>query len=269
MVRAKDTLKRLDVRPTRERGQNFIIDDSVIKAIIEFGKPQPTDNLVEVGPGLGALTAELAKYEKLQLVELERKFCEELSLKYPGINIVNRDVRKVDFSELGDNLVVFGNLPYVFSTDIVFHLIAHHKVVSRAVLMLQREFAERMAAPPGGRSYGVLSVGCQMQADIILGPIISGDSFHPPTSVESRLVEMRMLAKPRIDVGDVAWYQRVVKAAFSKRRKQLANSLKGSGMVPVDKVVSALSACSIDPTRRAETLSIQEFAALADALGSE
>ena len=212
------------------------------------------------------MTAELVRFGKPQLVELERKFCDDLSLKYPGLNIINCDVRKVDFSQLGDNLVVFGNLPYVFSTDIVFHLIAHHKVVTRAVLMLQREFAERMAASPGGRTYGVLSVGCQMQADIILGPIISGDSFHPPTSVESRLVEMRMLPQPRIQISDVAWYQRVVKAAFSKRRKQLANSLKGSGMVPTDKVAVALAACSIDPTRRAETLSIQEFAALADAL---
>ncbi len=195
MVRAKDTLQRLDVRPSRERGQNFIIDDSVIKAIIEFGNPQPADNLVEVGPGLGSLTAELARFGNLQLIELEKKFCDELALKFPGINIINRDVRKVDFSELGKDLVVFGNLPYVFSTDIVFHLLAHHQVVKRAVLMLQREFAERMAASPGGRTYGVLSVGCQMQADIILGPIISGDSFHPPTSVESRLVEMRMASQ--------------------------------------------------------------------------
>jgi 16S rRNA (adenine1518-N6/adenine1519-N6)-dimethyltransferase len=266
MVRAKDTLKRMDVRPSRERGQNFIIDDSVIKAIVEFGNPQPTDNLVEVGPGLGAMTAELAHFGRLQLVELEKKFCDDLALKYPTAKIINRDVRKVDFSELGTDLVVFGNLPYVFSTDIVFHLIANHKVVKRAVLMLQREFAERMAAPPGGRAYGVLSIGCQMQADIILGPIISGDSFHPPTSVESRLVEMRMLAKPRIELSDVVWYQRVVKAAFSKRRKQLANSLKASGMVPVDNIVPALAKCMIDPKRRAETLSLQEFAALADAL---
>jgi 16S rRNA (adenine1518-N6/adenine1519-N6)-dimethyltransferase len=154
MVRAKDTLKRLDVRPTRERGQNFIIDDSVIKAIVEFGKPQMSDNLVEVGPGLGALTAELARFGKLQLVELEKKFCDELSLKYPGFNIVNRDVRKVDFRELGENLVVFGNLPYVFSTDIVFHLIAHHKVVSRAVLMLQRNLRSAWLQPWGTRGAG-------------------------------------------------------------------------------------------------------------------
>jgi 16S rRNA (adenine1518-N6/adenine1519-N6)-dimethyltransferase len=205
----------------------------------------------------------------LTVVEIEEKFCEEISKKYPQVSVVNEDVRLVDFSELGEDLVVFGNLPYSFSTDIIFHLIAFSPSISRAVLMLQKEFAERVAAPPGGKSYGVLSVSCQLSCDVRLGPVVPGNAFHPPTAVDSQVLELTFPHVPRYHVDDLYWVKRVVSAAFVMRRKMLKNSLRASKIAQGDHIDRAFERCGIDPMRRAETLSIPEFIALAGALKAE
>ena len=114
--RAKDVLRSLDVVPSKQRGQNFIIDSAVISAIVDFGGPQAQDNLVEIGPGLGALTEVLQRIAPLTVIEIEEKFCRELKGRFPAINVIHQDVRQVDFSTVGKDLVVFGNLPYSFST---------------------------------------------------------------------------------------------------------------------------------------------------------
>lgn len=262
MTRVKDKLAELDVRPTKTRGQNFIISPTLLDTIIDFGRPAEGGSLVEVGPGLGALTAELVKYGPLSVVEIEPNFCAELERKYPGLRVFNADARNFDYSGLGKDLLIFGNLPYAFSTEILFQLIAHAPSIRRAVLMLQREFAERVAAKPGGRDYGILSVNAQLGADISLGPIIAGNSFHPPTSVDSRLIELKFLPAPRFVLPDPDWFRRVVKASFSQRRRQLHNSLRGASIVPSELVEVALKNVGIDPMRRAETLSIEEFVRL-------
>lgn len=264
--RERGHLHELDVQPSKRRGQNFIVDPSVIQRIVEFGAPTPDEQLVEIGPGLGALTEALAHASQLTLVEIEEKFCHELALRFPRAKVVCADVRTVLFAELGANLVVFGNLPYAFSTDILFHLVEQGQALKRAILLLQREFAERLASPPGGRVYGTMSVTAQLWADIRLGPIISGSSFYPPAAVESRVVELQFLRSPRFAVPDRRWFTRVVKAAFHRRRRQLHNSLKESGaFVGVD-IEALLKSCGVDPSRRAETLSVEEYARLANAL---
>lgn len=262
--RAKDRLRDLDVQPSKERGQNFIVDTSVLHSIVQFGHPSAEDKIVEIGPGLGALTKELSRFPDLTLVEIEEKFCRDLQVHYPDAKIVCADVRTVDFSKLGSNLVVFGNLPYSFSTDIIFHLLSQASVLKRAVLMLQREFAERVAAGPGGRDYGSISINTQLMADMRLGPIIPGTAFHPIANVESRLIELTFLKSPRVAVADPVWFKKVVKASFLQRRRKLLNSLKSSCLVSGEATLEALRAASIDPGRRAETLSIAEFALLAD-----
>ncbi len=267
--RAKDTLRSLDVRPSKERGQNFITDQSVLHSIVDFGHPEKGNQIVEIGPGLGALTRELAPFGPLTLIEIEPKFCEALAKEFPAARIVNADVRMVNFADLGADLLIFGNLPYSFSTEIIFHLVANAAVIGRAVLMLQREFAERLAASPGGRDYGVLSVNAQMMADISLGPIIPGTAFHPIANVASRLVELKFLSKPRVDIGDMEWFKKVVRASFLQRRRKLWNSLKASSIGSPEAIDAALRATGIDPGRRAETLSIPEFAALAAALSAQ
>lgn len=263
--RVKDQLRSLEVRPTKERGQNFVIDPSVIEAIVGFGAPAAGERVVEIGPGLGALTAALAHLPNLTLIEIESKFCGELARRYPGATIVNADVRGVDFATLGRDLVVFGNLPYAFSTDIIFRLIDQAAVMKRAVLLLQREFAERLAAGPGGRTYGLLTVSCRIWADARLGPIIPGTSFHPPAKVESQVVELTFRREPRVPLEDIMWFKRFVAACFLKRRKKIVNSLIASGLFSKELIAERFAACAVDTNRRAETLSLEEFATLAAA----
>ena len=267
-MRAKDKLKHLDVRPTRSRGQSFLIDQTFIQAILDFGQPKSGENLLEIGPGLGALTERLLEKGSLKVVEIEEKFCHDLKKRWPALDVICEDARQVDLSRFGPELVVFGNLPYAFSTEIVFHLIDHVGALKRAVLMLQREFADRMAAKPGGRDYGVLSISTQLWAEVTLGPIVPGTAFHPPVNVQSRVLELKFSPRPRFEVGEMSWFKKVVKAAFSSRRRMLHNSLAGSGIATLEQAEAALAASGIDSTRRAETLSIEEFAKLAAALGA-
>lgn len=263
---AKSELRRLDVRPSKRRGQNFTIDPSVVRTIAEFGAVRAGESLVEIGPGLGALTERLVEFGPLTVIEIESAFAASLTEKFPSIKVISEDVRNVDFSTLGSDLVVFGNLPYSFSTDIVFHLLGYRTCIKRAVLLLQREFVERLAAPPGGRDYGSLTVAVQLWADVKSGPVVPGTVFHPPTAVESQVVELRFLRDSRVPIADPVWFERVVRAAFNQRRKMLLNTLRSLPGISREQIVSALESVGISPQLRAETLSISQFAAMADAL---
>lgn len=266
MRRVKDALRDLNVTPRKSRGQNFLIDSSVINETLAFADLEVGENVVEIGPGLGALTEALHRRGSLTVIEIERRFCDDLKTRFPDIRIICRDVREVDFSREGSDLSILGNLPYAYSSDIVFHLISHASSIRRAVLLLQKEFVERMASGPGGRNYGALSIGCQLWADIRKGPVVRGESFHPPARVESQLVELRFLKEPRYPVGDLRWFRSVVRAAFSQRRKKLANSLQGLLRSDIDEVRRYLEQAGIDPSRRAETVSTAEFAGLSNVL---
>ncbi len=265
-TRAKDTLRDLDVRPTKERGQNFLIRPDIIESIVSFAAAPSAAHLVEIGPGTGALTEKLAPAKQLTLLEIEPKFCEYLRTKFPQAQIINTDARSFDFSKLGPELFVFGNIPYVFSTEIIFQLVRHRTVVKEAVLMTQREFAERIAATPGGREYGSISVAVQVYADVELGPIVPGDAFHPPTAVESQLMKLKFLSNARVDLPDPEQFEIVVRAAFAQRRKKVINSLLSRGRWSKEAIVTALAASGLSPDIRAEQITLVQFAALARAL---
>lgn len=265
----KSHLQSIDLRPTRQRGQNFAADPALIEGVLKFAGDYHGRHVLEIGPGLGALTEKLSGYEKLTLIEIESKFCSELAAKFPDAQIINQDVRTVDFSKIGKNMTVFGNVPYSISTDIVFHLIANAQYCDRAILLLQKEFANRMAAPSGGKDFGVLSVAVQLECDTRLGQVFSGQMFYPTTQVDSRLIELvfRGPQKFGLTAESVKSIKRVVKASFAKRRKKIINSLKASGFFnSVEGLQAAFQATAIDPGRRAETLSIQEFIHLGQAL---
>ena len=263
--RAKDTLRDLNVRPTKERGQNFLIRPEIPQAIVEFGNIPPDAQVVEIGPGTGALTEYLAGFKNLTLIEIEPNFCQHLATKYPDAKIINADVRTVDLSTIGSDLYVFGNIPYVFSSEIVFHLIKCRTQVKQAVMMVQKEFAERIGASPCTRAYGSITVSAQLFADIELGLIVPGDAFHPPTEVQSRVMKLTFRETPRAEVPDYEFFQIVVRAAFSQRRKKLPNSLMSQGRWTKERVLEALAKAGISPDVRAETLSVETFAALTDA----
>lgn len=260
------SLRAHRVSPRKERGQNFVVDPSVIDQIISFGAPLPFEHILEIGPGLGALTAQLQGGASLTLIEIEPSFCRALEKRFPDAEVIEGDVRSIDITQLEGPYAVFGNLPYVFSSDIIFHLIAAIPAVSRAVLLLQREFAERVAAAPGSRSYGVLSVMAQLWSTVTLGPRIPGTSFQPTTQVESQVIQLHFLPHPRVAVRDPFWFRRVVQGAFHARRKKLRNSLKAASLVPPGVIDDALERSGIDGDRRAETLTIEEFARLAEAI---
>jgi 16S rRNA (adenine1518-N6/adenine1519-N6)-dimethyltransferase len=265
--RTKDTLRDLNVRPSKERGQNFLIRPDVPESIAAFGDVADDKHVVEIGPGTGALTEHLARFQRLTLIEIEPSFCEHLKGKYPHAEIVNEDVRFVDLGEIGSDLYVYGNIPYVFSTEIVFHLVAFREHVHQAVLMTQKEFAQRLAAGPGSRTYGSISVAVQLFGDVSLGPIVPGDAFHPPTEVDSQVLKITFLKEPRFPVPDYVHFQSVVRASFSQRRKKIINSLVASGRWTREAILEGLAAAGISPDVRAERVSVEAFAALSRALG--
>ena len=267
-IRVKQKLHELGVVPSKRRGQNFVVEPYVIDEIITFGKPHPNEHIVEIGPGTGALTSALAKNNRLTLVEIEEKFCSLLKASYPHADVLHADVRAVDLRTVGQHLTVFANLPYAFSTDIVFHLLEHHEVMKRAVLLFQKEFSERIAASPGGRIYGVLSVMVQVWCATELGPIIPGDAFHPSTKVDSQLIELCFRTQPLISHELFPMFELVVKLSFGQRRKKAFNSILASKLFPRTVLHNAFNAACIDLACRAEGLDISQFEALAIELKS-
>lgn len=263
----RQELKDLRVRPSKERGQNFVIEPYVIEEMINCGEFNPHDSIIEIGPGLGALTGELSKASRLHLIEIEPKFAAELSQRYPNVEVVVQDVREVDFSQFGSGPhVVFGNLPYSFSTDILFHLIEQRKVVSRATLLLQKEFAQRVASPPGSRTYGVLSIMVQLWGDVSLGAVIPGDAFHPPTKVDSQILTVEFSQEPRIAPELIDLFGLVVRLSFLQRRKKIFNSLSRCGHFDDDVLKESFAESGVSPDSRAEALSIKDFEQLTSAL---
>lgn len=261
----KQQLDTLRVRPTKERGQNFLIDGSVIDGIVDFARPRADEELVEIGPGLGALTKELARYNLKAVIEIEPEFCEKLRSQYPTIEVIEADARFVEFSEIGEErITVFSNVPYSFSTELVFRLVDCASSIERAVLLLQKEFAERLAASPGSRAYGTTSIACQLVADLRLGPTVGGDSFHPKANVDSRVVELKFHEAPKHTVRNMFWFKQTVKSAFFKRRKKILNSMNASSVFPELQLAEILEQAAIDPERRPETLSVEEYVSLSN-----
>lgn len=271
----KRELARLGIEPRKTRGQNFLLDESVCSELIELVGVSREMAVVEVGPGMGVLTNHLfQRVPNLVAIELEPDFCRALRERFAQFtseNLICADVRQVSlepfFRSAGKKLTVVGNIPYSISTDLIFWLFEQQEYVERACFLFQREFAERIAAGGGVRASGVISLMCEMHASAELGAIVSGESFYPPAKVESRLVALRLRPHPRLSEIDPKRFRTVVRAAFSKRRKTLVNSLNGSELgLAKEQILLALKNANIDPIRRAETLTFDEFVDLTKAV---
>ena len=261
-MKPKELLQQLNHRPTKEKGQNFLVDQEVLQDIVNFGAPRGDEKIVEVGPGLGALTDILvSRTDALTLVELEEKFCEHLAGKHPRVTIVNQDVRFFDFSTVGSDLIVYGNLPYIHSTDIVFHLTTQRASIKRAVLLLQKEFAERMAAEPGSRAFGTLSVGCQVWSKLYLGNVVPPTAFHPKPKVDSRIIAMELVPEGRFGMTEelVPYLRLLLKASFFRRRKKIFNSLEANNLLAKVPIEQFLERAQIDKEARAETIPVEKW----------
>lgn len=264
------------IRARKALGQNFLTDRSVLSRIAALVNPCPGERILEIGPGKGALTSYLAgDAERLVAVELDDRLVPLLRGNYADndrVAIVEADILELDLRETLSRFgpppwKVAANLPYNISTPVLFRLLDNRDLFTRLVLMLQKEVGDRLAAAPGGKEYGVLSVLFQLHFDVTRELLVRPGSFHPVPKVDSVVLSFTPLPRPRVDVGDEDYFRRVVKASFAMRRKTLWNCLKGGSLdVSPDGIREALERCGIDEGRRGETLSLQEFAALTKSL---
>ncbi len=255
-------------QPKRRFGQNFLHDPQVIARIIRAIHPQPGDRVVEIGPGLGALTVPLLeKLGQLQVVEIDRDLIprlREICADAEGLTITEADALTVDYRQFalaGQRLRVVGNLPYNISTPLLFHLLAQSDAMRDMHFMLQKEVVERMCADAGDEAYGRLSVALAARCEVAHLFNVGPGAFTPPPKVDSAIVRLR----PRIPdfaLDDLAVFDRVVTAAFSQRRKTLSNALKNLCDATM------IRAADIDPGIRAERLHARDFARLANRLGA-
>jgi len=266
-------MRRYGIRPRRSLGQNFLVDGSVLGCILESAELSKGDVVVEIGPGLGVLTRELAKNAKLVIaIEVDRNLYEILraeTAQLDNVVLLNEDVLKVDFPELlraqgvsKGEVKVAANLPYNITTAVLVKLIKHRDLFDRAVVMVQKEVAERIAAGPGSKTYGSLSVFVQWHANVRLVKVVPPQSFIPAPKVHSAVLCIDFLGKPRAHI-DPNLFEVVVNSAFSMRRKILKNALRSLPGLDERSLDLLFSLSGIDPSLRAEMLSIQDFAALA------
>jgi 16S rRNA (adenine1518-N6/adenine1519-N6)-dimethyltransferase len=257
-------------RARKRFGQNFLHDPGIIQRIVDAIAPQPGDNLVEIGPGQGAITTQLLPLlGSMQAIELDRDLLEPLA-KQCGplgeLKIHSADALKFDFSSLAEPdrpLRVVGNLPYNISTPLLFHLLDQSACIKDMHFMLQKEVVDRMAAEPGSKSYGRLTVMLQARAEVTPLFTIGPGAFNPPPKVDSAFVSLHPYDSSPYGISDWEDFSLVVSQAFSQRRKTLRNCLKQS------LTAEAIEAAGIDPGVRAETLSVANFVSLAKQLAEQ
>lgn len=251
--------------PRKRFGQNFLTDAHYLRRIVESIDPLPTDNVVEIGPGLGALTRPLlARVAQLHVIEIDRDLAAKLAAEFPPTHLILHiaDALEFDFSTLEQDLRVVGNLPYNISSPLLFHLARYEGHLRDLHVMLQKEVVDRMCAAPATPEYGRLSVMLQARFRVERLFVVPPGAFRPAPKIDSALVRLTPLHAARPDIADTTRFAQVVAAAFSQRRKTLRNSLRP--WFDAD----GLQALGVDPGARGETLAVADFVRLANAVAS-
>jgi 16S rRNA (adenine1518-N6/adenine1519-N6)-dimethyltransferase len=282
-----DVMRRYQIDPKRSLGQNFLIDASHLDRIVAAADLVPTDIVLEIGPGLGTLTSRLAAQAGYVVaVELDNRLIELLSADFAGqphVQIVHGDILELDPPALLATYVpenwrvrlkagykagykVVANLPYYITSVVLRHLLEANPPPSLAVVMVQKEVAERICAAPGDLS--LLAVSVQFYAVPRIVQRVPAGAFYPAPKVDSAVLRLEVRPQPAVTSVSPAEFFGVVRAGFGQKRKQLANSLSAGLALPKSVVQEALSRAAIDPTRRAETLTLDEWGALAQAVGT-
>ena len=250
-------------KPLKKFGQNYLTDKNIILKIVKRFSPQKNDNIIEIGPGRGALTSELIKTSaNITAIEIDNRVIENLTEKYPEVTFINDDFLKIDLTQFVSDkkLRIIGNIPYNITSPILFKLIENNNIVSDALLMVQYEVAKRIVAQPNSKEYGILAVILNYFAEVKLEFKIPPSVFTPKPKVDSAIITLGFSKKILRDL-DARHFINVVKAAFGNRRKTLRNSLKNSPFADRD-----FSALKTDLSKRAENLTLEDFIFLAKEL---
>lgn len=276
--------KKYGFRLSKSLGQNFLTDKNIIDKIIEKSMIGKEDLVIEIGPGIGVLTAAAAEAAgKVIAVEIDRNLIpilKETLSEYDNIEIINSDVLKTDFREILEQnreidgqkiggIKILGNLPYYITTPIIMKILEDRVPADSITIMLQKEVADRIKAGPGTKAYGALSVAVQYYCTVAHVVNAPKEIFVPQPKVDSTVIRLDIRKEKAVRLNDESVFFAVVKAGFGQRRKTLLNSLTGVLGLSKAEIASILESASIDPVRRAETLSLDEFAALSNAIRPE
>ena len=252
-------------------GQHFLIDESVVRKIIDFANISPDDTVVEIGPGRGILTSKLSEMSKRVIaIEIDRRLCNLLQDRlyaYNNISIINADALFYNYGEIPERFKVVSNLPYYLSTPITFKLIENRERIIDMILMFQREVADRIIAKPGTKDYGNLSVVVQYRADAYKLMDVGKGAFKPVPKVNSSVIRITPRKEPLVKVADEDLFFKIVKASFAYRRKTLKNNLKNLNFSD-EFLGEVFKETDIKPSQRGETLSISDFAKIANFIHS-
>jgi 16S rRNA (adenine1518-N6/adenine1519-N6)-dimethyltransferase len=267
LTEAKTQLRHLHTRAIKGLGQHFLVDRNVLEKIISAAELEPTDIVIEVGPGLGILTEELVKKaRKVIAIEVDPKLASSLQKrlsKFANLTVIKADILQLDPQELIDrksNYKVVANLPYYIAAPIMRHFLETSLKPSLMVIMVQKEVGQSIVAVPGNMS--IIGISVQLYGKPTIVDYVSAQSFYPEPKVDSAIVRIEVYPRPAVDVADVAGFFEIVKAGFSAPRKQIRNSLALGLQLDSAAVVELLQQAGVAPQRRPETLSLEEWARL-------
>ncbi|SFD01215.1 dimethyladenosine transferase [Bacillus sp. OV322] len=279
-LRTKEILKKYGFSFKKSLGQNFLIDTNILKNIVEHANLTEQSGAIEIGPGIGALTEQLAKSsKKVTAFEIDQRLLPILKdtlSPYNNVKVIHEDVLKADvkkvieeeFADIPDVMVV-ANLPYYVTTPIILKLLTEKLPIRGIVVMLQKEVADRIAAKPGTKEYGSLSIAIQYYTEAETVMVVPKTVFMPQPNVDSAVIRLTVRERPVVEVKDEDFFFTLTRSSFAQRRKTILNNLTSQlpdGKAKKDIILAALEKSNIDPARRGETLSIEEFGKLSDEL---
>lgn len=264
----KDILEKNGFKFSKRLGQNFLIDGNIISKIVETAGVDEKSGVIEIGPGFGTLTQGLCKKaKKVVAIEIDKslKQVHKETLNYDNIKIIYEDFMKIDVDKLieeefeGLDVKIVANLPYYITTPIIMKILEEKYKISKIVVMVQKEVAQRLNAQPGTKEYGAITLAVQYRADTNVSMIVPNTVFMPRPKVDSAVISLDVLKEPRIVVEDEKILFKVIKGSFGQRRKTLLNGLSNNLHLPKELVKEVLDKVNISPSIRGETLTLKEF----------
>ncbi|MEK4027405.1 MULTISPECIES: 16S rRNA (adenine(1518)-N(6)/adenine(1519)-N(6))-dimethyltransferase RsmA [Bacillaceae] len=279
-TRTKEILEKYGFSFKKSLGQNFLIDPNILRRITETAELTKETGAIEIGPGIGALTEHLARSAgKVVAFEIDQRLLPILSdtlSPYDNVKVIHEDVLKADVAQIAgqefegcEQLMVVANLPYYVTTPIIMKLLEDKVPFKGIVVMLQKEVADRISAKPGTKDYGSLSIAIQYYMEAETAFIVPKTVFMPQPNVDSAVIKLLRREQPAVEVINEEFFFTVTRASFAQRRKTILNNLTNqlpAGKEKKDQIIEALSQAEIEPSRRGESLSLEEFARLANAL---